>query len=54
LANDLKDERPEGVKRRKLLQPSSRPKVGPRVNELRHYRIGFPKILPRLGIGQSC
>jgi hypothetical protein len=51
LAGDLEDERPEGVKRRKLVHPRPRPEIRPRVDQPREHRVRVPKELARLGIG---
>jgi hypothetical protein len=50
LARDLEDERPERVKRGKLVQPGPRTEVRPRINQPRENRIRLAKELARLGI----
>src|SRR2546421_930388 len=51
LARDLEDERPEGIEWRKLVHPGPRAEVRPRVDQPREHRVGLPKEVARLGIG---
>ena len=55
LARDLEDECPEGVERRKFLQPGARTEVGPRVDDASENWVGFPQNLePAVAIGGCC
>jgi hypothetical protein len=51
LAGDLKDERPEGIKRGKFGHPGPWTEVRPRVHQPRENRIRLSEKLSRLGIG---
>jgi hypothetical protein len=53
LADDLEDERPEGIERWKVVHPGPRVEVRSRVDELREDRIGLPQDCSRLGIGNG-
>jgi hypothetical protein len=50
LTRDLEDQRPEGVERRKLVQPGPGTETGPRVDQSRENRIRVPEELPSLAI----
>ena len=54
LADDLKDEGPEGIKRRKFFEPSPRVEVRLRIDDPSEDRIDLSKKLPRLGVSQRA
>jgi hypothetical protein len=54
LADHLKNERPEPVKRRKFVEPRPRVEVRLRIDEPRENRICVPQKLARRGIGNSA
>ena len=51
MARDLKDQRREGVKGRKLVELGPGAEFRPRVDQPREHRIRLPEELARLGIG---
>ena len=52
LADDLKDERPESIKRRKFVEPGPWVEVRLCIDDPSEDRIGLSKKLPRLGVSQ--
>jgi hypothetical protein len=51
LAGDLKDERPEGIERWKLVHPGPRAEIRSRVDHPREHGVRLPEELARHGIG---
>ena len=54
LAGDLEDQRPEGIERRELVEPSPRAEVRVRIDDPREHRVGLAKKRPRLGSASGC
>src|SRR6476646_1911457 len=53
LSRDLEDQGSEGVERRQLVHPCPRTEIRTGVDQPRHDRVGGPKKLPRLGVGEG-
>src|ERR1700676_3361504 len=51
LTRDLEDKDSERVERRQLVHPRPRTEAWPRVDQAREHRVGAPKKLPRLAVG---
>jgi hypothetical protein len=54
LAGDLKDQRPKGVERRKVLEPGAGPEARVGVDDAAEHRVGLAKKGLRLAVGQRC